>query len=152
MRTWVGVAAWIAALAGCAHGVDIAPERNALMSVDERFARETAARGAAGWSSFFAEDGRMLMDKGPIITGREQISAAMAQSFAKPGFAIQWQPAFADVSASGDLGYTSGRFQVVQNGSDGKPAVTNRGKYVTVWKRQSDGSWKVVLDIGNSDP
>lgn len=122
------------------------------MSVDERFANETGARGATGWASFFAEDGRMMTNNGPIIVGREQIQKAMAQSFARPGFALQWQPTSADVSRSGDLGYTTGGFQVMQHGPDGKPTVATRGKYVTVWKKQSDGSWKVVVDIGNADP
>src|SRR5262245_55075140 len=152
MRRWIRLTGTVAVLAGCAHRVDVAAERRSLLLIDERFARETASSGAAGWASFFAEDGRMLMDKGPIIAGRDQIREAMAKSFARPGFAIQWEPTSADVSSAGDLGYTTGRFEVVQSGSDGKPAVTGRGKYVTIWKKQSDGSWKVALDIGNSDP
>jgi ketosteroid isomerase-like protein len=57
----------------------------------------------------------------------------------------------ADISASGDLGYTYGTFEFRSINKDGKPVIAH-GKYTSIWKRQKDGSWKVVLDMGNSSP
>lgn len=58
---------------------------------------------------------------------------------------LTWEPEVAEVSASGELGYTSGPYQVKPN--RGAEPV-GFGHYVSVWKRQADGSWKVLLDIG----
>jgi ketosteroid isomerase-like protein len=55
------------------------------------------------------------------------------------------------MAASGDLGYTYGNYQLKAKDKDGK-VVTRYGKYASIWKKQKDGSWKVVLDMGNSSP
>jgi ketosteroid isomerase-like protein len=55
------------------------------------------------------------------------------------------------MAASGDLGYTFGNYVLKAKDKDGKPVV-EYGKYATVWKKQKDGSWKVVMDMGNSSP
>jgi ketosteroid isomerase-like protein len=67
-----------------------------------------------------------------------------------PGFSLNWQPVKVEVAQSGDLGYTYGTYQLTMNDPAGNP-VTDRGKYITVWKKQADGSWKSVADMFNSD-
>jgi ketosteroid isomerase-like protein len=62
---------------------------------------------------------------------------------------LTWTPVHIDVSKSGDLAYSYGTFEFRSLGKDGKPSVEH-GKYTTIWKRQPDGTWKVVLDMGNS--
>jgi ketosteroid isomerase-like protein len=62
-----------------------------------------------------------------------------------------WTPVGADISASGDLGYTYGNYEFHSKDKDGKAAV-EYGKYTSIWKLQKDGSWKVVLDMGNASP
>jgi ketosteroid isomerase-like protein len=54
----------------------------------------------------------------------------------------------ADISASGDLGYTYGTYEF--RAKDGK-LIVEHGKYTSIWK-QRDGKWKVVLDMGNASP
>jgi ketosteroid isomerase-like protein len=58
---------------------------------------------------------------------------------------MTWRPTEGDIAASGDLGYTIGRWEFT--GAEGSA----RGSYVTIWRRQPDGSWKVVVDIGDVD-
>jgi ketosteroid isomerase-like protein len=55
------------------------------------------------------------------------------------------------MAASGDLGYTYGNYVFVTTNKEGKP-VTNYGKYASIWRKQKDGQWKVVVDMGNSSP
>jgi len=55
----------------------------------------------------------------------------------------------ADISASGDLGYTWGKYEFCAKGADGAEKVEH-GKYMTVWKKQADGSRKVAVDMGNA--
>ena len=76
--------------------------------------------------------------------------AAMAPAFADTTFRLTWQPTMAFASAAGDLGYTLGTWQSTHYNEAGKGQVTT-GKYVTIWRKQADGSWKVVFDGGNPD-
>ncbi len=64
---------------------------------------------------------------------------------------MAWEPQKGEVAQSGDLGYTWGKYTVETKDKDGKP-VKSHGKYLNVWKKQANGSWKVVVDIGNKSP
>ena len=69
-----------------------------------------------------------------------------------PTATLTWEPAFVDVSASGNLGYTWGRYELnLSPPRVGAAPLITRGTYVTIWKRQPGGAWKVVLDGGNPD-
>ena len=63
---------------------------------------------------------------------------------------LSWQPIFADVAGSGEMAYTTGPWQFRQDINDEKPVAF--GHFITVWKKQSDGSWKFVIDLGVSHP
>lgn len=119
-----------------------------LMKAEADFNKAAAERGAEGFVSFFAADASILPAKGPAVTGIERIREFYTRVFASPGFSLQWKPQKAEVSRSGDLGYTWGTYERRRQGADGKP-VLETGKYMTVWKKQPDGSWKAVADMGN---
>lgn len=125
-------------------------EREALLKADRDFDKATAERGIDGWVSFFAEDGAMFPDRQNIVTGKDAIRRLMTPTLV-PGSSLRWQPTRAEVARSGDLGYTYGASTFKSIDAEGKP-LTRYGKYVTIWKKQADGSWKVALDIGNSAP
>lgn len=63
---------------------------------------------------------------------------------------LAWQPKFAGMAASGDLGFTTGPWEAKEDIKDEKPQA--HGHFVTVWKKQADGSWKFVVDLGISHP
>ena len=73
----------------------------------------------------------------------------MLPVYADTTFSITWDPNYAEVAASGDMGYTVGRYERTSR-AEGE-TVVNAGTYLTVWRRQEDGSWKVKADIGNPD-
>ena len=126
-------------------------EREALMQADRDFDRATAETWAEGWVSYFAEDGQMFPAGAEIVSGRQALREAMAPAFGDPEFSLRWKPLGADVSRAGDLGYTYGTYVARGPGPQGG-AVERHGKYVSIWKKQADGSWKIVADIGNSSP
>ena len=70
--------------------------------------------------------------------------------YALPGMTIHWELADAQASIGGDLGYSYGAFELAFNDPKGN-AVVDHGKCSTVWRKQPDGTWKVVLDTFNSD-
>jgi ketosteroid isomerase-like protein len=120
-----------------------------LLAAERQFAEAAAAHGAAGWLAWFAEGAAIFPADAGIVVGLSAVRAYYAKTDFSPA-GLTWTPAFADVSASGELGYTYGTWHWQGLGADGGPA-THSGKYVTIWRRQADGSWKVVADIGNSD-
>jgi uncharacterized protein (TIGR02246 family) len=134
---------------GCGATQSSTDERAALMRADEEFAKATAARGAEGWASFFADSGTMFPRKG-VVVGRERIRSFMAPAFADSTHKLRWHPVGAVAARSGDVGYTIGRWESVTS-TAGRDSVQARGNYVTIWQKQRDGSWKVAVDIGNDD-
>jgi ketosteroid isomerase-like protein len=133
--------------------VDAAKDyKREVMDADRAFEAAVAKAGtdgAAAWAAYFAEDGGM--NSVPIIRGREEVRKAMDPFFSKAGNTLRWQPEFADVAKSGDLGYTLGKSQRYFTDKDGKP-FENEGRYITIWKRQKDGTWKIAIDGGTSTP
>jgi ketosteroid isomerase-like protein len=127
-----------------------APEQTSsdvLMEADRAFYAAVAEGGADAWASWFAEDGAVVQEGVGEIRGREAIRAAAA-FLDVPGVSLQWEPVRADIAASGDLGWTTGRFVSEGPGPDGTTARAE-GIYVSIWRLQSDGTWKVVMDLGN---
>jgi uncharacterized protein (TIGR02246 family) len=139
-----------------AANVQAAPQKiratpeDAVRAADQQWLRVFAAKDLEKSVAFCTDDGSVLAPNAPIATGRDAIGKLFSGFFALPGFNISWQPAKAQVAKSGELGYTSGTYQMAFNDPAGKP-VSDKGKYVTVWQKQSDGRWKVVLDVFNSD-
>ena len=109
-----------------------------------------AEKGADGYMSFYAEDAVELPDGAQMLLGKESIGKTMTFLDGKNN-RLTRSPVHVDVSESGDLGYSFGNYEFRSIGKDGKPAVEH-GKYATIWKKQKDGSWKVVLDMGNASP
>lgn len=145
------VATGLAVLLGaaCVSSPDLAAARAALMEADRAFARATAERGVEGWVEYFAADGAMTRPGG-VIVGPDSIRAFMTPTFADTSFALTWEPERAVMGGAGDLGYTIGRWQTRGRNQQGQVMV-RAGTYLTVWRKQPDGSWKVEMDIGSPD-
>ncbi|HVF60595.1 MAG TPA: DUF4440 domain-containing protein [Thermoanaerobaculia bacterium] len=121
----------------------------ALMLADRDFDQATAERGAAGWIAWFEPDGLQVGGNDKLLRGHEAIRAEMEPLLGDPATDLRWQPLVAEASAAGDLGYTIGAWDFIERREGAAPAVTARGRYLTVWRKQHDGSWRVVADIGN---
>ncbi len=126
-------------------------EREQLLAADRAFDQATAEKGIEGWVAFFAPNGSMLPGDDPPVSGPDAIRQFMGPTLAQPGVSLRWQPTRAEVLIPGVLGMTVGRFERRWEDAEGKPQQRN-GTYVTVWKKQPDGSWKVVFDTGAPDP
>ncbi len=119
----------------------------ALFKADRDFFAATKARKADGWMEFMTEETTLARDK--PCSGLIAIRAAVTQDFKDPNFQLTWDPETAAVLESGNMGYTSGHYIDVATTADGKQAKFG-GQYLTVWKKQKDGSWKVLWDGGSS--
>ena len=137
------------ACASSLHAPDVTQTRAALQDADRAFNQATARQRAEGWMQFMAPDGALIRPGG-TITG-PAVRDAIIRMFADTAFTLTWEPVQADVGASGDLGYTVGRWEAHFRNEQGA-RVASTGRYLTIWKQQADGAWKVVQDIGVTDP
>src|SRR5271163_2095517 len=119
-----------------------------LKQLEGEFMKAAAEKGSAGYLSYYSDAAVELPNGGPIISGKINIAPGMGFLDDKNN-QLTWTPVGADISAAGDLGYTYGTFEFHSKDKNGNSAV-DHGKYTSIWKKQNDGSWKVVLDMGNA--
>ena len=122
----------------------------AVRAADVAWEKAFSGRDTAAAVAAVEPTGSVLAPNAPIATGPEAVKAAFAGFYALPGMTIHWEPATVEAARSGELAYSRGTYELSFTDPKGKP-VTERGKYATVWRKQADGTWKVVLDIFNSD-
>ena len=119
-----------------------------LANAERAFSAETVKVGFRdGFIKYFADDGigfaphpqrtREALQKSPPATGKRSVI-------------FNWAPMFGDISLAGDLGYTTG--PVLYTDVTENPKPPRHGMYFSVWQKQADGSWKVVVDLGTSTP
>jgi ketosteroid isomerase-like protein len=121
---------------------------NSVRAADAAWLKVYSAKDLAKSVAFFDDQGSLMSPNDPTATGKAAISKLVASDFAYGD--LSWHLDKAGVSKSGDLGYTSGTYKFTFKDPSGKPATDN-GKYLTVWKKQTDGSWKVLFDMFNTD-
>jgi ketosteroid isomerase-like protein len=121
--------------------------RDGLMAADSAFDFATAARGVEGWVSFVADSGRQTDERGNFVTGPAAIRDLMRDLLTDTTRSLRWVPDQADVSSDGTLGYTWGRWTMWVKDSAGSHQAA-QGRYLTVWRKQGDGSWKMEADLG----
>ena len=147
---WTFVSILLAAPAPAPSPRDAAAMKAELMRVDEEFSAAAQKLGVGeAFLRYASADAVMLPENQNVVKGLDGIRRQFAGFPA--GATLEWKPFHADVAASGDLGYTLGTFELRGRGADGQPSV-RYGKYCSVWKRQADGSWKWVVDVGTPSP
>ena len=127
----------------------VSPGAQFLYDLEAKFAADTARGGGPAFASWFAPDAVTLANGKAPVVGHDAIAAAATWS--PKEYQLTWTPEGARTSAAGDMGFTWGHYDGVSKDRDGN-AVKTSGRYMTVWKKQPDGSWKVVLDASNEGP
>ena len=127
----------------------VKPGKVLLFALEARFAKDVAARGGAGFTDWFAEDGVALGNAAAPLIGK--VAIAKSATWSPSDYQLTWTPTDAMMGPSGDMGYTWGHYEGHSKDANGN-AVTTSGRYITMWRRGPDGSWKVVLDAGSNEP
>jgi uncharacterized protein (TIGR02246 family) len=120
-----------------------------IRELDVKWSGAAAAKDLEGAASYYADDASLLPPNSAIQIGKAAIHATWAELISSVD-AIAWQPNKIEVARSSDLAYVIGVYQLNSKDAQGKP-MSDHGKYVEVWKKQSDGNWKAVADIFNTD-
>ena len=133
-----------------AQEVDWDAERTSLIEADRAMleAYSTSDTPVDALMAQFSDDANVLAPDMPMAKGLEESRAVFAAMEAMPGYSLTWSPSAGDVD--GDLGYTVGAYHIELQGANENPLAID-GKYMTVWKRQSDRTWKVAVDMFNAN-
>jgi ketosteroid isomerase-like protein len=129
--------------------VDAAAVRQAIEATNARFIGAVLRGDTAGIADGYASDAILMMPNEKLLTGHDAIAktlVGMMSSMKFTAFAGHTQ----DVVATGDYAIETGTYDMTTQAKGAKP-VHDVGKYLTVWKKQPDGSYRVVRDIMNSD-
>ena len=118
-----------------------------LRQLEADFAADVAQHGHDAFISHFADDGVEVVDGGDF----NNKAAMRKQPPWADGTTLTWTPIKAEMASSGDMGYTYGNYIYTARNKDGK-VTTSYGKYTSIWKKQKEGQWKVVVDMGNASP
>jgi ketosteroid isomerase-like protein len=129
--------------------VTVTPGKALLFDLEARFAKDVAARGGAAFADWFAEDGVALGNGAAPLIGK--VAILKGSNWLPKDYQLTWTPSEASMGPSGDMGYTWGHFDGHSKDANGNP-VTTSGRYMTIWRKQPDGNWKVVLDAGANEP
>ena len=121
-----------------------AADETAIRAADAEMVKAVATFDAAKAASFYTDDVIGLCADAPVVQGKENKQKEF-EAFLKDKPELSWAPVKVEVARSGDLAYEWGRGKVSMKDKKGKVTETTV-KYVSVWKTQADGSWKITVD------
>jgi len=138
----------LALAAACQSAATGGANETVLRKLDDEWSKAVGAKDVEKTMSYYADDALMMPPNIPTLTGKEAIRTLWKSLLEAPSFAGGWKAA--KVEVSGDLSYVTGTYEITETDDSGKP-MTDKGKYVEVWKKQSDGNWKSVAHMFSSD-
>lgn len=127
----------------------ITPSMLTLLELETKFSDAVAKGGGKAFSSWFAEDGISLANKEAPVMGHAAIAARAVWD--PKEYQLTWIADGAQMGPSNDMGFTWGHYDGVSKDQHGEMVRTS-GRYMTVWKKQSTGEWKVALDSSAEEP
>jgi uncharacterized protein (TIGR02246 family) len=144
-------------LAGCSQAPPPAPpdtragDEKIIRDGEVAWMQDYASKDVEKILSHYADDATLMVPDMPLMKGKEAMRPALTKMLADKNLSSTFATSTAEVSKSGDLAYTQGTYTFVHTDPKTKKPVTEKGKYVTVYKKQADGSWKAIEDIDNED-
>ncbi len=136
-------------LAGCKQQADTSAISDALKADTTQWNADWAARDAAKIANHYADDAVTMDPDANPSNGRQAAQQDVAAALKDPNFTLTFAADRTDASSSGDMAYVQGHFTVTQTDPATHAKVAQNGSYVTVYRKQADGSWRAVADIAS---
>ncbi|MBK7175345.1 MAG: DUF4440 domain-containing protein [Bacteroidales bacterium] len=138
---------WVIALlfSACGHKSGSEELKKEILLTEKSFEKMTAEKSISQAFYFYADSNAVIKrENDTLIIGKENIRSYY-EGMDKKDVIVSWTPDFIEVSSSGDLAYTYGKYTWKINNGNGDTTVF-KGVFHTIWKKQGDGSWKYVWD------
>jgi uncharacterized protein (TIGR02246 family) len=144
-------------LAGCTQTPPAAPDTRAA---DEKAIKDDEVAWNSDWAAkdldkilgHYADDAALMVPGAPLMKGKDAIRMGLPQMLGDANLSLKFASSSVEVSKGGDLAYTQGMYTLMQTDPKTKKPMTEKGKFVTVYRKGADGSWKAIEDINNADP
>jgi ketosteroid isomerase-like protein len=131
--------------------VDTKAAEQAVKDADTKWSKAAQAHDLSGVDSYYADDAAVLPANAELITNKAGATKFWMDHLTD-NVDVSWTPMYVESAKDGDLVYDLGSYTMTTKPAKGKGvAVTDHGKYLAVWKKQADGSWKAEADEWNSD-
>ena len=150
MTRYATIAAALALGSCSASQPDAADATSALRSLDVKLGQAIDAKDAAAIAAFYTDDAILMPTAEPVVKGKAAITEEWKHILAIPAFQNESKLTGVEVAQAGDLAYTYGSYRSRLMGEDGKLTM-EPGKWLTIWKKQPDGGWRIAVDTYNTD-
>lgn len=120
-----------------------------VKAADTQWSKAAESRNILNVMSFYADNASILPPNAEMVSKTPDMRKVWTDMLT-PATTLTWTPGNVEVASSGDVAYDQGFYLMTTQVAKGKP-VLDRGKYLKVWQKQTDGSWKAVADMWNSD-
>ncbi|SDB51322.1 Ketosteroid isomerase homolog [Flavobacteriaceae bacterium MAR_2010_188] len=131
--------------------VDTEKEGQKLMELSREWSKSAATDDIDKTVSYWSDDAIFISSGQPTLNGKQNIRQMVEGMSKVPGFTISWEPISVSVSESGHMAYMIEKNTMTINDSIGNP-ITTTSRAVTIWKKNKNGEWKNVVEIGTDDP
>jgi len=129
---------------------DTQPLEQLLRDLDAKWAKAAAAKDVEQTIAFYSDDAIVFPPNAASAATKEAIRNGWKEMLGSPGSVISWQPTKVQVGKSVEMAWVSGTYELTMNDANGK-RINDRGKYLEVWEKQTDGNWKCAADMWNSN-
>jgi uncharacterized protein (TIGR02246 family) len=153
--SFCGVALLALSMTACKEAPPVAPDTHdadvkAISDTEAQWSKDYAGKDSDKIAAYYADDAVLMTPGMEATSGKEAIAGSLKGMMKDPAFSLQFKASKVDVAKSGDVGYSWGTYQMTMSNPAGKGTINDHGSYVTVYRKQADGSWKAVEDIATS--
>jgi uncharacterized protein (TIGR02246 family) len=133
-------------LTSCSQPPDASALRDGEMAA---FVKDWGGKDADRIAAHYTDDANVMIPNSPTMTGKAAIAKGMKEAFADPNWSLAMQPVQVEISKAGDLAYLRGTYVLTATDPATKKANTEKGRFLTIFRKQPDGTWKAIQDINN---
>jgi len=147
--------AWAAVLIALAVGCKSAPdpqsEAQLIQNDEQQWNQDYIGKDPDKLASYYADDAVLMAPGMSPAVGRDSIRAELKAIVSDPALSLKFRAAKIEVAGSGDLAWTRGAYEMTMTDPQTKKVINDHGSYVATYRKDQNGSWKVVADIATSE-
>lgn len=139
------------AAVGCNNKVDTKSDEQAIRDNESAWSKDWQSKDVTKITSHYAPDAVLMITDIPAMKGSDAIKGGINTMLKDPHLSLMFSPTAVVIAKDGDMAYTQGYYMMTYTEPKTGATLMEKGKYVTVYQKQADGSWKAVEDIANED-